>query len=166
MSLNPRWLIHTSNRLIPEYKTNPTLESVKQSWFRKTQIRHTMDTSREYHIELFTGRNNYSVWKWRMKDVLISKGLKKALTCKKPERMVRERLGRIGGEGTKCNSPYTPQGRFVQHHGNRICFRIVSEVRKHLNGKIFDKQIVFKETIVLFENGGKITVVGAPQWIQ
>ena len=46
-----------------------------------------MDTSKEYHIEMFTGRTNFSLWKQRMKDVLISKGLKKALTGKKPERM-------------------------------------------------------------------------------
>lgn len=65
-----------------------TVKWVKKLRFRKTQIKLTMDTTKDYQIhEMVIGRNNLYLWKRRISDVLISKGLKKALDEKKATKM-------------------------------------------------------------------------------
>jgi hypothetical protein len=43
----------------------------------------------KYEVEKFTGKNNFSLWQRRMKDIMIQQGVSKALDgkTKKPEEM-------------------------------------------------------------------------------
>ncbi|XXG80321.1 hypothetical protein AAC387_Pa09g1227 [Persea americana] len=49
-----------------------------------------MASGNEFTIEMFTRRNNFSLWQRRMKDVLVHRGLKKDKYRKKPKKMFIE----------------------------------------------------------------------------
>ena len=48
--------------------------------------------SSKFEVEKFSGKNNFELWKLKMRDLLVQQGLQKALTgkSKKPTAMTNE----------------------------------------------------------------------------